>query len=92
MLYVYYDGLYSTMDKKKLRNLTTEEIIGQIMLGKSGLDDWMANVSRKNGNELKITNVVMMGIYVSIMNQLLHACMHDDRMMYICDTNSAVCA
>jgi adenine C2-methylase RlmN of 23S rRNA A2503 and tRNA A37 len=49
------------MDKKKLRNLTTEEIIGQVMLAKSGLNDWMANIQPGSGNTPKITNVVMMG-------------------------------
>jgi adenine C2-methylase RlmN of 23S rRNA A2503 and tRNA A37 len=49
------------MDKKNLRNLSSEEIIGQLLLAKSGLNDWMGNLSPKNDKELKITNVVMMG-------------------------------
>lgn len=51
-----------TMDKSKLRNLSTEEIIGQVMMAKSGLNDWMGNIHPGNGKSLKITNVVMMGM------------------------------
>lgn len=66
-LYMVWYGChgYSTMDKKNLRNLTTEEIIGQLMLAKSSLNDWMGNITPQNGNALKITNVVMMGMISS---------------------------
>src|SRR5882757_190714 len=46
-----------TGTQKLVRNLTPEEILGQVLIAKDALDDWPST-----GPDRKVTNVVMMGM------------------------------
>jgi 23S rRNA (adenine2503-C2)-methyltransferase len=48
-----------TGTQKLIRNLTTEEIISQLLIAKDKLNDWHGN---NPNNTRKITNIVMMGM------------------------------
>ena len=51
-----------SMSKKTLRNLGAEEIVGQLLVAKRHLDDWLANaVYPSPPNARAVSNIVFMG-------------------------------
>ncbi len=50
-----------TGTQKLVRNLSVEEIVGQVMLARDELDDW-PKAGERSGENRKITNIVLMGM------------------------------